>query len=206
MDLPFAIEVVGFADEEGVRYQSTYLGSKVFAGTFNVADLQRVDANGVKMADAIREFGGDPTQLKRSRANAKQLLGYAELHIEQGPVLEKNNLAVGIVTAIAGQTRAKINFRGCAGHAGTTPMDLRKDALCAAAEFVLAAESSAIKNPGLVATVGQIEVKPGASNVIPASCLLSVDVRHQSDIRRKSACEKLKKARSEEHTSELQSR
>ncbi|MEO7298028.1 MAG: allantoate amidohydrolase [Verrucomicrobiota bacterium] len=192
IQLPFAIEVVGFADEEGVRYQSAYLGSKVLAGNFNPADLKRVDANGISMADAICNFGGNPEQFKNSRANLKQILGYTEVHIEQGPVLEKKNQAVGIVTAIAGQTRAKIIFTGRAGHAGTTPMSLRKDALCAAAEFILAVENCAKKISDLVATIGQIETKPGASNVIPATVILSLDVRHQSDPRRNAACEHLK--------------
>ncbi len=191
IELPFAIEIVGFADEEGVRYQSAYLGSRVFAGKFDTRDLQRTDANGIKMAKAIREFGGNPGALKNSRANRKQLLGYVEVHIEQGPVLEKNGESVGIVSAIAGQTRARIIFSGKAGHAGTTPMNLRKDSLCAASEFILSAEKLAGTTSGLVATVGQIEAKPGASNVIPALCVLSLDVRHQSDARRMVAREKL---------------
>jgi allantoate deiminase len=193
IQLPFAIEVIGFSDEEGVRYQTAYLGSKVLAGVFNGADLKRLDANGISMRDAILESGGNPMQLNKSKFNAKDLLGYTEVHIEQGPVLEKNNLAVGIVSAIAGQTRLKIRFIGKAGHAGTTPMSLRKDALCAAAEFILAVENLAEKTNGLVATVGQIEAKPGASNVIPAEAILSLDVRHQKDSTRIQAIEKLKK-------------
>ncbi|MGI8965777.1 MAG: hydantoinase/carbamoylase family amidase, partial [Limisphaerales bacterium] len=166
----------------------------VLAGTFDIKDLKRIDANGISMADAVRNFGGDPTQLKNSRAHPKQILGYAEVHIEQGPVLEKQNLAVGIVTAIAGQTRVKINFSGCAGHAGTTPMNLRKDALSAAAEFILSVEKYGKKIPGLVATVGQLEAKPGASNVIPALVNVTLEVRHQNNSIRKTAQEKLQAA------------
>jgi allantoate deiminase len=180
-ELPFAIEVVGFCDEEGVRYQSTYLGSKVLAGTFNRADLERKDANGITMADAIREFGGNPAQLGRAKFNRKNLLGYVEVHIEQGPVLEKENLSVGVVTAIAGQTRAEIRFRGTAGHAGTVPMKMRRDALCAASEFICAVESHAKRINGLVATVGKISALPGTTNVIPGQVVLSLDVRHAID-------------------------
>ena len=186
--LPFAIEVVGFADEEGVRYQTAYLGSKVLAGCFDRRDLRRMDTDGISMADAINQFGGDAAKLKTARLNPKRLLGYVEAHIEQGPVLEKNKLAVGIVTAIAGQSRCQITFTGRAGHAGTTPMNLRRDALCAAAEFVLAVEKQARTTTGLVATVGQIQAKPGASNVIPGQVNLTLDVRHQNDSVRRAAC------------------
>lgn len=185
--LPFAIEVVGFADEEGVRYQSTYLGSRALAGTFNLADLKRMDARGVSMADAIREFGGNPEGLGSAKLEASRLLGYAEVHIEQGPVLEQKNLAVGVVTAIAGQSRVRISFLGEAGHAGTVPMKLRRDALCAAAEFVLAVEDLAQQRGGLVATVGEIAALPGATNVIPGEAKLSLDVRHPEDAVREQA-------------------
>ena len=194
---PFAIEVVGFADEEGVRYQTAYLGSKVAAGIFNEPDLRREDTNGISMMDAIRKFGGDPRNLKKSRLDAKKLLGYVEVHIEQGPVLEKNNRAVGIVSAIAGQTRLKLTFTGRAGHAGTTPMSLRKDALCAASEFILAVEKFAQKIAGLVATIGQIHIEPNASNVIPGKVTLTVDVRHQKDSIRRVAIENFRKIANE---------
>ncbi len=193
--LPFAIEVIGFTDEEGVRYQTAYLGSKVLAGCLDHQDLKRKDADGVSMTDAIRKFGGDPAKLKSARLNPKKLFGYVEAHIEQGPVLEEKNLAVGIVTAIAGQSRFKITFAGRAGHAGTTPMNMRirQDALCMAAEFILAVENLARKTPGLVATVGQINAEPGASNVIPGEAGLTLDVRHQKDSDRRTACVALKK-------------
>ena len=185
--LPFAVEVIGFADEEGVRYQTAYLGSKALAGCFDQKDLRRKDANGVSMAEAIKRFGGNPAKLKSARLDPKKLLGYIEAHIEQGPVLEASHLALGVVNAIAGQTRARISFGGCAGHAGTTPMNLRKDALCAAAEFILAVEARAKGTGGLVATVGEISALPGAGNVIPGDARLSLDVRHANNSVRKTA-------------------
>lgn len=199
--LPFAIEVVGFADEEGVRYQSTYLGSRALAGTFNLEDLKRTDARGITMARAIREFGGNPDGIASAKVDPQRLLGYAEVHIEQGPVLEKKNLAVGVVSAIAGQTRARINFTGEAGHAGTVPMNLRKDALCAAAEFVLAVESLGQSRDGLVATVGEIAALPGATNVIPGETRLSLDLRHPDDVVREQAATELQQ-RAEEIAAE----
>jgi allantoate deiminase len=199
--LPFAIEVLGFADEEGVRYQSTYLGSRALAGTFNLEDLNRFDARGIRMADALREFGGNPDAIGSAKMDANRLLGYAEVHIEQGPVLEQKNLAVGVVSAISGQTRARITYRGEAGHAGTVPMNLRKDALCAAAEFVLAVEALGQNRGGLVATVGEIAASPGATNVIPGEATLSLDVRHPDDAVREKSVAELKQ-RAEEIASE----
>ena len=190
--LPLAIEVIGFCDEEGVRYQTTYLGSRAVAGCFDTKNLRRRDASGISMADAIKHFGGNPSKLRAARFNPKQLVGYIEAHIEQGPVLEKQNLAVGIVNAIAGQTRARISFLGQADHAGTTPMSQRKDALCAAAEFVTAVEKLANHTKGLVATVGEIAVLPGAGNVVPGEARLSLDVRHEKDSLRKAALGRLK--------------
>jgi len=185
--LPFAIEVCGFADEEGVRYQSACLGSRAVAGLLANTDLRRKDAGGVSMADAIRRFGGQPARLKLARFDADRLLGYIEAHIEQGPVLEERKVAVGIVTAIAGQSRFQLTFTGRAGHAGTTPMRSRCDALCAAAKFILAVEDYAARKAGLVATVGQIQAEPNASNVIPGTVTLTLDVRHQTDSTRRAA-------------------
>jgi allantoate deiminase len=192
--LPFAIEVIGFSDEEGVRFQVPYLGSKAVAGCFDKKDLTRKDAEGISMAQAIKNFGGNPAKLNSARLNPKDLLGYVEAHIEQGPVLEQKGLSVGVVNGIAGQTRSRVTFIGRAGHAGTTPMNLRQDALCAAAEMILAAENLAKKTPGLVATIGEISAKPGASNVIPGEVRLSLDIRHIKDIVRKSAQRTLQKA------------
>jgi allantoate deiminase len=197
--LPYEIEIVGFADEEGVRYQSTYLGSRVLAGTFNSNDLKRLDTGGISMAEAIRRFGGNPRALSKAKFDPKRLLGYAEVHLEQGPVLEQQNLSVGVVTAIAGQSRLRMTFTGRAGHAGTTPMNLRRDALCAAAEFISAVEAYAGSRrrkeaeSGLVATVGEITALPGASNVIPGEVTLSLDVRHVIDSTREQAVTTLKK-------------
>ena len=179
--LPCAIEVVGFADEEGLRYGIPYLGSRALAGVFDSADLSRTDAQGVTMADAIRNFGGDPSRLGDDRWHGGNLAGYMEVHIEQGPVLEARDLPVGIVSAIAGQSRYRLAFTGEAAHAGTTPMDRRKDALAAAAEFVLAVESEAGETDGLVATVGQLAVGPSATNVVPGEAALSLDIRHADD-------------------------
>jgi allantoate deiminase len=179
--LPFAIEVVGFADEEGLRYGTTYLGSRALAGALDPAELERTDARGVPMAAAIRDFGGDPNHLDEDRWSGGRLLGYCEVHIEQGPVLEARGLPVGVVSAIAGQSRQRLTFTGEAAHAGTMPMERRKDALAAAAEFVLAAEAEARATIGLVATVGQLAVSPSAANVVPGEVVLSLDVRHAND-------------------------
>ena len=202
--LPFAIEVLGFADEEGLRY-SAYLGSNVVAGTLNPEALNWTDSDGITMAQAIRTFGGDPDNLLASKRSSADLLGYCEVHIEQGPVLESLDLPVGIVTAITGHSRILVSFTGMAGHAGTVPMPLRRDALCAAAEFILAVEQMGRSDPGLittvgqvtvepglVATVGQVTVEPGASNVIPGKVVLSLDVRHQDDATRMLACQQLR--------------
>jgi allantoate deiminase len=246
--LPFHVEVVGFSDEEGVRYQTAYLGSGAMAGTLTRRDLARITEKGIE----------------RARRKRGELLAYIEAHIEQGPVLEQRDLPVGVVSAIAGQNRIRVEFHGRAGHAGTTPMDMREDALCGAAEFILAVERiAAVKSSpysppaplfpsgkrgdymksagpgpaprvrteasgaegkaaraeakpargeteamateakaagekgellggeGLVATVGQMSVEPGASNVIPGAVVLSLDVRHARDARRVAAVRKL---------------
>jgi len=189
--LPFAVEVIAFADEEGLRFGTTYLGSRALAGTFDERDLERADAGGVTMAEAIRAFGGDPEKVQSDRRPAENLLGYVEVHIEQGPVLEARGLPVGIVSGIAGQSRMEITFSGEAGHAGTVPMDRRRDALTGAAELVLAAEAAATTEPGLVATVGKLEVEPGVANVIPARATFTLDVRHADDAVRARAVEAL---------------
>ncbi len=189
--LPFNITVLGFADEEGVRYQSTYLGSRAVAGSFDEKGLQRTDANGITLSDAIKNFGGDPAKLSTCCIDPKNLVGYVEVHIEQGPVLEQKNLSVGIVTAIAGQTRAKIKFEGKAGHAGTTPMNMRQDALCAAAHFIMAVDKIGWAHDGLVATVGHIINEPNVSNVIPATTTVTLDIRHQDDTIRENAVKEL---------------
>jgi len=191
--LPFAIEVVGFADEEGMRFSRSYLGSRAITGTFDSTWLEVRDEHDISMAEAIRAFSGsaEPQELAEAlrtpRWLREELLGYTEVHIEQGPVLEEMGLPVGVVTAITGQTRLRIGFTGMAGHAGTVPMSMRRDAFSAAAEFVLAVEGIARSMPGLVATVGQVNVKPGVSNVIAGQVTLSLDVRHQDDTIREQA-------------------
>jgi allantoate deiminase len=185
--VPFAVEVLGFADEEGVRYGTAYLGSSALAGTFDPALLARRDADGVPMAEAIAAVGGEPDAVAGARREAADLLGYVEVHIEQGPRLEAEDLPVGVVSAITGQTRAEVTFEGEAGHAGTVPMDRRRDALAAAAEWIGAVEARARAQDGVVATVGEIAVAPGASNVIPGRATLSVDVRHPEDAVREAA-------------------
>ncbi len=184
--LPYAVEVLAFADEEGVRYGTGYLGSSVIAGRFDAADLRRRDADGVTMADALRACGGDPDRLASARRDPADLIAYYEVHIEQGPVLEAGGVPLGAVDAIAGQSRVRITFTGEAGHAGTVPMTLRRDALCAAAEFVSAVEAVARDRDGVVATVGELELGNAASNVIPGQVALSLDFRHAEDSVRES--------------------
>ncbi|MDB5077547.1 MAG: allantoate amidohydrolase [Chloroflexi bacterium] len=179
--LPFAVEVISFVDEEGLRFRTSYLGSSALAGSFNPSWLDYQDEQGVVLADALRRFGGDPADIASCRRNSDDLLGYCEVHIEQGPVLEAEDLPVGVVDGIAGQDRLTVEFTGVAGHAGTVPMARRHDALCAAAELVLAVERTGQATDGLVATMGQIAAEPGASNVIPGHVTLSLDVRHRDD-------------------------
>ncbi|MDP8910105.1 MAG: allantoate amidohydrolase [Chloroflexota bacterium] len=189
--LPFAVEIICFADEEGVRFGSAYLGSTVVAGTFDRSYLDLRDDDGISLAEALRTFGGDPDTLEAAARRPEELVGYCEVHIEQGPVLEAHDLPVGVVSGIAGQSRIGVALTGAAGHAGTVPMDLRRDALCAAAEFVLAVEALARREPGLVATVGQLSAAPGASNVIPGAVSLTLDVRHAENAVRERACRSL---------------
>jgi allantoate deiminase len=182
--LPYALEVVAFADEEGLRFGTTFLGSSVYAGAFDEERLSFEGPDGVTLADAVRAFGGDPEALVGGGREGGDLLGYVEVHIEQGPVLEELGLPVGVVTAINGQSRVGVGFAGEAGHAGTVPMETRRDALCAAAEFVVEVERAARREPDSVATVGEISALPGASNVVPGEARLSLDVRHPDDAAR----------------------
>jgi len=179
--LPFAVEVVAFADEEGLRFGTAFLGSSAFAGSFDPDLLVRKDERGVSLAEAIRAFGGAPGEIADATRDPRDLLGYCEVHIEQGPVLEERGAPVGVVSGISGQSRARLEFVGEAGHAGTVPMRGRSDALCAASEFVLAVQKVARAEAGAVATVGELAVYPGASNVIPGRASLSLDVRHADD-------------------------
>ena len=179
--LPFALEVVGFGDEEGVRFGTTLLGSRAIAGTLDPKILDTKDVGGTSIAEALRGFGLNPDELPDVKRKKNEVLAYAELHIEQGPVLEAEGLPVGVVTAINGFSRLRVVLRGEAGHAGTVPMGLRRDALAAAAECILAVEKIAKGHPELVATVGRIEAKPGAINVIPGEAQFTVDVRAPRD-------------------------
>jgi allantoate deiminase len=185
--LPFAVEVVGFGDEEGVRFGTTLLGSRAVAGTLDPSVLQTKDSKGISIAQALRDFGLNPEKLGSVKKQKSEVLAYAELHIEQGPVLEAEGLAVGVVTAINGFSRLRVTLTGTAGHAGTVPMHLRRDALAAAAECVLAVERTAQADPELVGTVGRIEAKPGAINVIPGAVEFTVDVRAPRDDLRQKA-------------------
>lgn len=185
--LPFIVELLAFADEEGLRFHTAYLGSSAFAGLLQRESLDLTDLDGVTLREAIRDFGGDPEALGDAAHHPDELLGYCEVHIEQGPLLEANGLPIGVVSGIQGQTRIAMSMSGVAGHAGTVPMSLRHDALCAAAEFVVAVERTAQNTSALVATVGQLAVEPGASNVIPGRVMLSLDVRHPDDRIREKA-------------------
>src|ERR1700722_17823918 len=186
--LPFAIEVTGFADEEGVRFASTLLGSRAVAGTFNERVLNSKDSAGISMRQALSEFGLDPDHIGAAARAPSELLAYVELHIEQGPVLEAENLPVGVVTAIAGATRLAASLTGMAGHAGTVPMLLRRDALAGAAECIVAIEEFCRTDEGgLVGTVGYIHAMPGATNVIPGQVSFTIDIRAPSDAHRKLA-------------------
>jgi allantoate deiminase len=185
--LPYAIEVTGFADEEGVRFASTLLGSRAVAGTFDESLLGVKDSAGISLRDALSQFGLDPDHIGEARAPS-ELLAYLELHIEQGPVLEGLHLPVGVVTAISGATRLAASLTGMAGHAGTVPMPLRRDALAGAAECIAAIEEYCRSGQsGLVGTVGYIHATPGATNVIPGQVLFTIDMRAPSDAHRKLA-------------------
>lgn len=180
--LPMAVEVVGFADEEGTRFGITLLGSRGLTGTWPPEWLQRTDAQGISVASAMREAGLDPLNIAQSRRALSDFCAYLELHIEQGPCLQTAGLPLGVVTAINGARRLNCRFTGCAGHAGTVPMGQRHDALTAAAEWILAVENiTTARGSHQVATVGYIDALPGAVNVIPGQVNVSLDVRGPRD-------------------------
>jgi allantoate deiminase len=178
--LPFAIEVVGFSEEEGVRFGTPFIGSRALVGRVDDQLLNLQDQAGFSLRTAIENFGLNPAQLA-SAVLSDEVLAYLEFHIEQGPVLESLNYPLAVVEAIAGQTRMELVFVGRANHAGTTPMHLRHDALAAAAEWIVAVEHAAQKTPDLVATVGRVDATPGATNVIAGKVRATLDVRHKSD-------------------------
>jgi OHCU decarboxylase len=185
--LPFHIEVIGFAEEEGVRFKSTFLGSNAVIGKFDMGLLEQRDTDGITMRDAMTAAGHDPARIPALARKKEDILAFVEVHIEQGPVLLEKGLALGIVTAIAGSSRYLIDLAGLASHAGTTPMTMRKDAAAAAAEIVLLVERRCSGIESLVGTVGQLQVPGGSVNVIPGSCKLSLDIRAADDEVRLSA-------------------
>ena len=185
--LPFHVELIAFSEEEGVRFAKPFIGSAAIAGRFDPAILEARDAAGVSLGELMQETGLDPDAIPSLARDPATLLGYLEVHIEQGPVLLGEDLPVGIVTAIAGAARYAVTITGTAGHAGTVPMGARNDAAAAAAEIVLAVERRCRKAPTLVGTVGQLAVSSGAVNVIPGRCQLSIDVRAGDDVTRDAA-------------------
>jgi len=188
--LPFGIEMIGFSEEEGVRFGTPFIGSRALVGRLDEELLNRADAAGISIRTAIEDFGLDPREIPLARLQA-DTLAYLEFHIEQGPVLDSLARPLGVVEAIVGQTRMDLRFVGRANHAGTTPMHLRHDALAAAAEWTVAVERAAQREPNLVATVGGVEAKPGAANVIAGEARVSLDVRHKSDDVRRHTTETL---------------
>ena len=190
MKLPFGIEVIGFSEEEGVRFGVPFIGSRALVGRVDEELLGRQDANGISVRQAIQDFGLNPNQISEA-ALRDDLLGYIEFHIEQGPVLEHFGRPLGVVEAIVGQSRLEFTFSGQTNHAGTTPMNLRHDALATTAEWIVAVENLAKRTTGIVATVGFVEAKPGATNVIAGEARATLDIRHASDTARAVALEEL---------------
>jgi allantoate deiminase len=188
--LPLGIEVVGFSEEEGVRFGVPFIGSRALVGRVDEDLLGRKDAHGISVRKAIQDFGLNPNELSKA-VLSDDCLGYIEFHIEQGPILESLARPLGVVEAIVGQNRLEFTFSGQANHAGTTPMNLRHDALAAAAEWIVAVETLARRTPGLVATVGFVEAKPGATNVIAGTARATLDIRHASDHARTEALDEL---------------
>lgn len=179
--LPFALDVLGFADEEGLRFGTAYLGSRAVAGTFAPELFDVRDDDGSTVRGALIAFGGDPRGVDDAARDGERILGYVEVHMEQGPVLEDRGVPVGVVSGIAGATRVEVRFTGQAGHAGTVPMRLRRDTAPAVAEMVLACEDAARSTEGLLATVGKMDVRPGAPNVVAGTGIAFLDVRHADD-------------------------
>src|SRR5215470_732058 len=185
--LPFHLDVIAFSEEEGVRFSSSFLGSRAVAGRFDGKLLERQDVAGHILAAVMRDAGLDPAKIPALARRREELMGYLEVHIEQGPVLLEEGLPVGIVSAIAGSVRLTVTITGTAGHAGTVPMARRHDAAAAAAELVLYVEKRCAQAPTLVGTVGKLEVPDGAINIIPGRCELTLDVRAGDDATRDAA-------------------
>jgi allantoate deiminase len=193
--LPFGLDVLAFGDEEGVRFPTTLVSSSAVAGTLPASALDLADSDGVTVREALVRFGCDPDAVPAAAYSKGDVLGYLEVHIEQGPVLEAENLALGVVTSIAGQSRYHVTVSGEAGHAGTVPMTMRRDALAAAVEImgVIEKVARAGRDDQLVATVGRISVEPGAVNVIPSAVRFTLDIRAESDVPRAKAVAEIRR-------------
>jgi allantoate deiminase len=191
--LPFSIEVIGFSEEEGVRFGVPFIGSRAVVGELDRSLLAARDAEGVTVEQAIRNFGLDPSRIADARTDANPL-GYLEFHIEQGPILEAANRPLAVVDRITGRSSGEVTFVGAAGHSGTTPMNIRQDAVAGAAEWIGCVESHAHGTKGLVATIGRIDADPGAANVIAGRCHVTLDVRHADDRVRAAAVERFRVA------------
>ena len=189
--LPFHVELIAFSEEEGIRFGFPFLSSLAATGALTEERLARTDAAGISVAQAIGAFGLDPAQVKQTCALRPGTRAAIEVHIEQGPVLEADDVPLGVVDTIIGQSRLELTFHGQANHAGTTPMPLRRDALVTAAHWIVEVEQFALGYKQLVATVGRLEAAPGAANVIPGQVRLSLDVRHPSDESRHAAVARL---------------
>jgi len=190
VELPFHVDIVAFADEEGTRFNTTLIGSSAVAGCFQEEWLAVTDSDGISMAQAMTHFGLDPALAGKDQRLADDILSYLEVHIEQGPVLEDLDLPVGVVTGIAGAKRYQFKLKGMAGHAGTVPSNLRRDAMCGTAEMVSAIEQFAIDNE-IVATVGRCDVFPAAVNVIAGEVHFTIDIRSQCQSTLERCCETL---------------
>jgi allantoate deiminase len=179
--LPFHIEIIAFSEEEGVRFGFPFLSSLAATERLTRAQLDLIDADGIAVSDALRNFGLNPEALWRTAPLPPGSFAALEVHIEQGPVLDGADESLAVVEGIVGQSRLRFTFEGHANHAGTTPMALRKDALVAAAQWIAEVERYASANASLVATVGHVEVLPGAVNVVPGRVIATLDVRHPKD-------------------------
>ena len=189
--LPFALEVIALSEEEGVRFGFPFLSSRALVGELTGEMLARTDGEGHSVSEAIRDFGLEPTHIATDCRLPASVLAAIEVHIEQGPVLEADDAALAVVDSIIGQTRLQLTFRGQANHAGTTPMQLRSDALAAAAQWIVEVERFALQHRQLVATVGKLEVHPNAGNVVPGEVRATLDVRHPGDESRHAATARL---------------
>lgn len=209
IELPYGVEVVAFGDEEGTRFQSTLIGSRALAGTFDPSSLEARDSDDVSLGDALKDFGGDPEAIPQLARNPESVIGFVEVHIEQGPVLEQRDQAVGVVTALTGIERHRLTVTGKAGHAGTTPMEGRRDALVGAAEMVVEIDRLLNATQDLVGVVGKLEVRPNAVNVIPAEVSFTLELRSPHAKVRETgsrsileACQRLARARGLDLTAE----